>query len=62
MGGKITNAPSQISSMRNGLKYYPLEVTLNEDHYYIQVYEQEAIELYNLVLEIRDKNNVIKNK
>jgi len=48
--------------MLNGLKYYSLELRLNEDRYYIQAYEQEAIELYNLVIEIRDKNSAIKNQ
>ena len=58
-GGKITKAPNQISKMLNGLKYYSLEVTMNEDHYYIQGYEQEAIDLYYMTMTILDDKNRI---
>jgi hypothetical protein len=58
-GGKITKAPNQISNMLNGLKYYALEVTMNEDHYYIQGYEQEAIDLYDTAMTILDGKNTI---
>lgn len=57
--GKFSKVPGRISYMLNGLKYYSLELTINEDRYYIQAYEQEAIELYNLVIEIHEKINVI---
>ena len=62
LGGKFSKVPDAISQMLNGLKYYSLELRLNEDRYYIQAYEQEAIEPYNLVIEIRDKYSAIKNQ
>ena len=60
--GKFSKVPDGISYMLNRLKYYSLELRLNEDCYYIQAYEQEAIELHNLVIVIRDKYNAIKNQ
>lgn len=60
LGGKLSKVPEEISYMLNGLKYYSLELTLNEYRYYIQAYEQEAIELYNLVIGIHDKINAVK--
>ena len=62
LGGKFSKVPERISYMLNGLRYYSLELTLSEDRYYIQAYEQEAVELYDVVIEIRDKYNVIKNQ
>lgn len=38
--------------MLNGLKYYSLEVTINEDHYLIQAFEQEASDLFDTVMAI----------
>ena len=61
MGGKITRASNQTSHMFNGLKYYSLEVTINEDHYYIQAFKQEATDPYDMVMTIlNDKNNIMK--
>jgi hypothetical protein len=47
MGGKITKAPNEISIMLNGLRYYSIEVTVDEEFYYIQAFEEEAVKLYN---------------
>ncbi len=61
LGGKITQASNQLSSMLNGLKYYSLEVTINGDHYLIQSFEQEAIALFNMAMNILyDKKTSIK--
>ena len=62
MGGKITQAPSQLSYMLNGLKYYSLEVSINGDHYVIQAFEQEAIELFNAVLKVLDEKKILMKK
>lgn len=50
MGGEITKAPDEISTMLNGLRYYSLEVTLDQNCYNIQGYEQEAVDLYNTAI------------
>jgi hypothetical protein len=60
MGGKITQAPNRLSYMLNGLEYYSLEVSINGDHYLIQVVEQEAIDLLNAVVTMLDEKNLIK--
>lgn len=61
MGGQITNAPIEISIMLNGLRYYSLEVTMDNNCYIIQGYEQEAVTLYNTITSIlADKNPVVK--
>lgn len=61
MGGKITQAPSQLSYMLNGLEYYSLEVSIDGDHYVIQAVEQEAIELFNAVMKVLgEKKTLIK--
>ena len=60
-GGIFSKVLEAISLMLNGLKYYSLELRLNDDRYYIQAYEREATELYNLAVEINDKINVIRN-
>lgn len=52
LGGKITLASNHLSLMLNGLKYYSLEVTINEDHYLIQAFEQEASDLFDTVMAI----------
>lgn len=57
LGGKFSKVPERISYMLNGLEYYSLELTLNENCYYIQAFEQEAVELFKLVVDIRDKKN-----
>jgi len=46
IGGKITKAPSEISIMLNGLRYYSMEVTLNNEFYNIQGFEEEAVILH----------------
>ena len=46
MGGKITKAPCEISIMLNGLRYYSMEVTLNNEFYNIQGFEEEAVILH----------------
>ena len=60
LGGRLSVAPEKTSYMLNGLQYYSLELTLDEDSYYIQAFEEEAIELCNLVKEIHRKVKVIK--
>ncbi len=61
LGGKITQASNQLSSMLNGLKYYSLEVTINGDHYLVQAFEPEAIALFNMAMNILDdKKTIIK--
>ncbi len=61
LGGKITQASNQLSSMLNGLKYYSLELTINGDHYLIQSFKQEAIALFNMAMNILyDKKTSIK--
>lgn len=54
LGGKITQAPYHISLMLNGLRYYSIEVTINEDHFLIQAFEQEASDLFQQVMTILD--------
>ena len=54
MGGKITQAPCRVSLMLNGLRYYSIEVTINEDHFLIQAFEQEAFDLFQQVMTILD--------
>ena len=58
MGGKITHAPSHLSYMLNGLKYYSLEISIDGDHYLIQAVEQEAIDLFNAVMKVLMKKKV----
>ena len=55
LGGKITQAPCHISLMLNGLRYYSMEVTINEDHFLIQAFEQEASDLFQQVMTILDR-------
>ena len=55
LGGKITQAPSHLSLMLNGLRYYSIEVTINGDHFLIQAFEQEASELFQAVMTIIDE-------
>ena len=43
-GGKFSKVPESISNMLNGLKYYSLELILKDSRYFIQAYEQEAVE------------------
>ena len=52
LGGKITQASNHLSIMLNGLKYYSLEVNIDEDHYLIQAFEQEASDLFDAVMAI----------
>ena len=40
--------------MLNGLRYYSIEVTINEDHFLIQAFEQEACDLFQQVTTILD--------
>jgi len=47
IGGKITKAPSEISIMLNGLRYYSMEVTTDNESYIIQGFEKEAVLLHN---------------
>jgi hypothetical protein len=58
-GGKITKASSRVSSMLNGLKYYSIEVAMNENYYHIQAYGKEAIELYAIAMSILDDKSTI---
>ena len=61
MGGRITQASKHLSHMLNGLKYYSLEVSINGDHYFIQAFEQEATDLFNVVMFILgEKKTVMK--
>ena len=64
LGGKITQAPSHLSLMLNGLRYYSIEVTINGDHFLIQAFEQEASELFQAVMTIIDeeKTDLKKNQ
>ncbi len=62
LGGKITQTSDHLSSMLNGLKYYSLEVTINEDHYLIQAFEQEAIDLFDMAMKIIDDKKAIIKK
>jgi len=55
LGGKITHAPSHLSLMLNGLRYYSVEVTINGDHFLIQAFEQEASYLFQAVMAIHDE-------
>ena len=48
--------------MLNGLKYYSLEITINEDRYYIQAFEQEATDLYEVAMAILDDKNIMMKK
>jgi hypothetical protein len=50
LGAKITFASTKTTIMFNGLEYYSLEMQLNENNFYIQAFESEAEELYNLVM------------
>lgn len=62
VGGRITYASNQISYMLNGIKYYSLEVRMNGDDYLIQAIEQEAIDLFNAVMNILDEKKTILRK
>jgi hypothetical protein len=56
-GGKITKAPSEMSIMLNGLRYYCMEVTMDSESYIIQGFEKEAVLLYNNAMSfLADKN------
>ncbi len=52
IGGKITMAPPEISTMLNGLRYYSMEVTMDNEFYVIQGYEEEATILYQTAMTI----------
>jgi len=57
IGGKITKAPSEMSIMLNGLRYYCMEVTMDSESYIIQGFEKEAVLLYNNAMSfLADKN------
>ena len=57
IGGKITKAPNEISTMLNGLRYYSMEVTMDNETYIIQGFEKEAVVLYNNTMSLlADKN------
>ena len=58
LGGKIAHAPSHLSLMLNGLRYYSIEVTINGDHFLIQAFEQEASDLYQAVMTILDEKKI----
>lgn len=62
VGGRITYTSNQISYMLNGIKYYSLEVRMNGDDYFIQAIEQEAIDLFNAVMNILDEKKTILRK
>jgi len=62
LGGKITQASNHLSRMLNGLKYYSLEVTINEDHYLIQAFEQEATDLFNMAMTILNEKKTVMKK
>jgi hypothetical protein len=62
LGGKITQASNHLSRMLNGLKYYSLEVTINEDHYVIQAFEQEATDLFNMAMTILNEKKTVMKK
>ena len=56
-GGKITKAPSEMSIMLNGLRYYSMEVTMDSESYIIQGFEKEAVLLFNNAMSLlADKN------
>jgi hypothetical protein len=46
MGGEIKKAHDKMSMMLNGLRYYSVEVNLDENCYNIQAFEQQAVELF----------------
>jgi len=62
LGGKITQASNHLSRMLNGLKNYPLEVTINGDHYLIQAFEQEATDLLNMTMTILNEKKTVMKK
>ena len=62
MGGRITQASKHLSHMLNGLKYYSLEVSINEEHYFIQAFEHEAIDLFNVVMSILDEKKIVMKR
>ncbi|HEY7227000.1 MAG TPA: hypothetical protein VH481_02625 [Nitrososphaeraceae archaeon] len=62
MGGKISKASSRVSNMLNGLDYYSIEVTMNENYYHIQAYGKEANELYTIAMSILDDQSTIMVK
>ena len=62
LGGKITQASNHLSIMLNGLKYYSLEVNIDEDHYLIQAFEQEASDLFDAVITIIDEKKTVITK
>lgn len=45
-------APPEISTMLNGLRYYSMEVTMDNEFYVIQGYEEEATILYQTAMTI----------
>lgn len=58
LGGKIAHAPSHLSLMLNGLRYYSIEVTINGDHFLIQAFEQEAFDLFQAAMAILDEKKI----
>ena len=62
LGGKITQASNHLSLMLNGLKYYSLEVSINEEHYFIQAFEHEATDLFNVVMSILDEKKIVMKR
>jgi hypothetical protein len=57
MGGDITRAQDNITTLLNGLKYYSLEVTIGMNQYYIQDYEQDAVDLFTITMSILTHRN-----
>jgi hypothetical protein len=62
LGGKITQAPSHVSLMLNGLTYYSIEVTINGDHFLIQAFDQEASDLFQEVMTLLDEKKTDAKK
>jgi len=56
---KNNKASDPISTMLNGIRYYSLELVIDQNYYRIQAFEQEAIDLYDMAMTIlNDKNRI----
>jgi hypothetical protein len=58
-GGKIIRTPNKMANMRNGLRYFAVEVTVGEINYYIQAFGKEATDLYDLTINFNIQNTHI---
>jgi len=59
MGGEITKAPCEVSIMLNGLRYYSMEVNMENDSYIIQAFGDEAVALYKTAMTLLEEKKIL---